>query len=67
MIQILYYTICRLGVVLKSSAYKNLGLRYKHVLVVCEEHEGMLRFFAKFSQTDMKGKKDSGWGYAPFL
>jgi hypothetical protein len=67
MMQVLYYTICRPGAVLKSSAYKNLGLRYKHVSVVLEECKGILRVSAKISQTDMKGKKNTGWGYAASL
>jgi len=60
---LLYYTLCRVGSVLKTQDYKNLGLKYKHVTVMIEWHEGKIRRSVKIWQTDMKGKKNSTFEY----
>ena len=61
---LLYYLVCRVGSVLKSNCYKDLGLKYKYVSIRVKEHEGRQRIFAVPSQTDMKGKKNKGYWYA---
>ena len=59
-IQLLYYLLARVGSVLKIQDYKDLGLKYKHLTVMVEWHEGKARRAVQVKQEDMKGKKNSG-------
>jgi len=66
-IMLLYYTLCRVGSVLKTADYQDLGLKYKHVSVMIDECEGKVRRIVKIWQTDMKGKKNSTFEYVSSL